>query len=255
MLRFQNISYAYKKQQVLNKLSNVVAAGEVTIILGQNGAGKSTLLQLLAGLIPNQSGEITLNNSNITAISRAELANSRAYLAQQQPIDFPFYVLELVELGAYPFRHQVTKQQVQAEARKQLHNLGLQDYENRLINTLSGGELQRAHIARTFLHATLGQVNMLFLDEPIAALDPKYQHLVLAQAQELAKQKKLGVLIVLHDIIMAARYANIIWLMKNGAFIATGSVEHVLTCEQVSNAFECEAHTITLNNKSFALPA
>jgi len=219
--------------------------GEVTTILGPNGAGKSTLLKLLCGQLKPTSGSITFAGRPLAQWSLKELATRRAVLPQHSSVPFDFTALEIVLLGRSPHGDASRHRSLALEAMDWTECAHLSD---RIARTLSGGELQRVHLARILVQLNLGAVTaptIFFLDEPVSSQDPAHQHGALVVARQMAK-KGMAVFLILHDLNLAAQYSDCIHILKQGRLVHSGKPECVLRPEVISDAFDVRA-TIGVN--------
>ncbi|PKO81493.1 MAG: ABC transporter ATP-binding protein [Betaproteobacteria bacterium HGW-Betaproteobacteria-13] len=216
------------------EFSLTLAMGECLVLLGPNGAGKTTLLHTLAGLRAPSVGSVRLGGAPYSEWSALDAARFRGVLPQQQPDHFAASVLESVLIGRHPHLGRWGWEGSDDEriARAALTDVGLTGFEQRDILTLSGGERQRVAVA-----ALLAQAPKLFLlDEPLNHLDLRYQIAVLALFRQLANQGR-GVVMVLHDINLAARFADHIILLDGQGGVIAGDRDTVLQAECLSHAF------------------
>jgi iron complex transport system ATP-binding protein len=231
------------QKALLSGVNLEVADGEFLVVIGRNGAGKSTLLKHATGEMKSPDGEIEIFGQSLHAHPARELARKRAVLAQSTPLNFDYQVLEVVLLGRIPHQHrQIETSQDVEIALSCLARVGLQGYETRNYLTLSGGEQQRTHLARVLAQIEIGadeaplSQRLLFLDEPISSLDIAHQHEVLDLAKKLTGEG-VGVFAILHDLNLAAQYADRIVVLSEGAVIANGSPAEVLTQPILLQAF------------------
>lgn len=227
-------------------------AGECLVLLGPNGAGKSTLLHTFAGLRPATVGTVRLLGRTHDAWEGAALARYRGLLAQQQPDHFWSTVLETVLVGRHPHlgRWGWEGAQDHAIARQALHDVGLSAFEGRDILTLSGGERQRVAIATLLAQAP----RLLLLDEPTNHLDLHYQIATLELFRRLAGEGR-GVVMVLHDINLAARYADHVILLDGKGGVMAGPRDTVLQAGPLSQAFGHPIRQVPLDDGHFFMPA
>ncbi|MCH2044259.1 MAG: heme ABC transporter ATP-binding protein [Saprospiraceae bacterium] len=241
-IRADKISLQIKKQEILKDISWEARSGQLSVIIGGNGAGKSSLLKVLTGQWKAQEGSVHYGNKTIDQYTQAELALKRAVLSQQIKLTFSMSVLDLVLLGRYPHViHQVGRKDKEI-AMNMLEKVGMQDFAKREIFSLSGGQQQRVHMARVL--AQIGdssKAQALFLDEPTNSLDIHYQHSLLDMAKQVAQEMKLTVIAVLHDMNLAARYADYIAVMKQGQLIQAGTPEKILNATLIKEAFGVES--------------
>ena len=222
---------------ILDEVSIDVVPGAVTALVGPNGAGKSTLLRVVAGDVRATAGAVTLDGTSVAAWKPDALARRRAVLPQDSSLAFPFTAMEVVLMGRTPHARSGSNGRDREIATHALAAVDLAGFEERLYPTLSGGERQRVQLARV-----LAQVwendgpRALLLDEPVASLDLAQQQRVLLIARDFAREGA-AVLVVLHDLNLAAQYADTIALMRGGRMIAAGSPDDVLTSAIVLEVF------------------
>ena len=233
-LNLHTLSHA----QLLHDATLTLAPGELVALLGPNGAGKTTLLRTALGLLPATSGTVTLDGQPLVQVSTAERARAVAYLPQAREIAWPVAVRDVVALGR--FAHGATLGRLSpadaAAVECALANCDLLAFADRRADTLSGGEAARMHLAR----ALAGEAALVLADEPVAALDPLHAHQVLGLLRHATRQGQ-GVLTVLHDLNLAAAYADRLVWMADGRIVADGSVADTLTAERVRAVYGVEA--------------
>jgi iron complex transport system ATP-binding protein len=217
---------AYGSEVVLGPLDLTLHGGQLLGIVGPNGAGKSTLMRALAGLIPC-TGAIELLGRPLTAYARGERARTVGYLPQHPEVAWPLSLRELVALGRLP--HGDCKAEPITAA---IDALGLQALATRQVQTLSGGERMRAHLARL----AAGEHRVLLIDEPTASLDPGYQLEVLDYLQRLTRAGAAA-LIVLHDLPLAARYCDALLVLAQGRVVAHGAASDLLDDALLARVF------------------
>ncbi|MET4105964.1 heme ABC transporter ATP-binding protein [Hymenobacter sp. UYP22] len=243
MFAVENLTYQTGRKTLLQQVSFRARPGELLAVVGANGAGKSTLLRLLSGDLQPTSGHVQLDGQPLADIPAAELARRRAILTQQHTLSLAFPVAELVMMGRYPhFRGQPTALDhwiVEAA----LSTVGLAALAARSYPTLSGGEQQRAQLARVLAQVWEAPDGFLLLDEPLTGLDLHHQHHTLDIARGLTA-RGFGVIAVLHDLNLAAQYADRLLLLHQSQPVAYGSPEQVLTCENIHRAFQLEVQLL-----------
>lgn len=255
MLRIESIGYKLNQRDLIKDVSLSAKSGEVITILGANGAGKSTLLSMISGERKPSSGRIMIDGKEISSFSRKELAVKRAVLQQHNPISIGFSAWEVVMMGRYGrFRNQPGKVD-RIAVEESIAICGLDDFADRSMLTLSGGEQQRVHLARTLAQIWDCDDALLLLDEPINNMDMQYQHQTMAIAKAFAK-KGFIVIMVLHDVNLAAQYSNRIIMMKDGRKWWDGSPAEVLTPQHMFTAFSVHAltHTDLSSLKTIVVP-
>ncbi|MGF1485230.1 MAG: heme ABC transporter ATP-binding protein [Opitutales bacterium] len=246
MIAAEKIAFRRGRRQILHGIDLSVRPGKVTAILGPNGSGKSTLLRLLTHELHPHAGEITVDGRPLPSWPKGELARRFATLPQHSTMTFDFAVEEIVWMGRTPHRRVSNPEKDATIVTAALERLDLLPFRHRLYTTLSGGERQRVHLARTLAQIWDPQPEgprYLFLDEPTSSLDLKHQHATLGLARELAGEGT-GVLVVLHDIFLARRYADAVLLLKEGRGAGFGPAEAHLTAESLEPVFEVDASLI-----------
>lgn len=235
VLSGRNISMKYGSRVVLDDISIDIRAGEVTALLGPNGAGKSTLLKLLCGEIPSHN-DIEYFGQAKDCWQPEDIAKHLAMLPQHSTLTFPFLAREVVELGAIPLA--VSNKETSALALHYMEKTDVLHLADRLYPALSGGEKQRLHLARvlTQLHQS-GEKKILMLDEPTSALDLAHQHNTLKIAREAAKAEGAAVVVVLHDLNLAAQYADRLVLLHNGKLVCDATPWDALTPERIEQVY------------------
>lgn len=240
MIEARQLSFRVRERELVRSLNLRVRPGEFTAILGPNGAGKSTLLKLLCGQIKPTTGTIFFAGKPLAEWHARDLAKYRAVLPQQSAVPFDFTALEVVLLGRSPYGDAGSQTELAREALRMTDSEHLAD---RVVTTLSGGELQRVQFARVLLQIGWQPVSdgrCLMLDEPISNLDPAHQHGALQVARDMAR-RGVTVLVVLHDLNLAAQYADHVILMKQGAIVAEGAPAEVMTAELIGEVFSVRA--------------
>ena len=235
----QEVTLVRGGRKLLDNVSLELRAGEVLALLGPNGAGKSTLLGVLSGDMSPDQGEVQFRGRALGDWPLNELARRRSVLMQDNPIMFPFTVHQVVEMGRAPWRRTKFEDDdneaiAEAIAAADIGHLG-----NRRVPSLSGGERARVGFARV----VAGRTGVLMLDEPTAALDLGHQETLLELTRQRAEAGD-AVLIVLHDLNLAAAYADRIALLRQGRVFACDSPERVLTAATVSEVYDTPVEVI-----------
>lgn len=232
----QNLGVRIGRKTILRDIEFTAKCGQLTAIVGPNGSGKSTLLKALTGEAAS-SGTAFLGETNVHTAAPQTLAGMRAVLPQSTPMSFPFQVLEVVRLGLR-FRWAGSD----LAARNALARVGLGGYEERLYQELSGGEQQRAQLARVLCQVwsphPAPHPRWLFLDEPVSSLDIAHQLQVMQIARDFADQGG-GVLTVMHDLNLSALFADQVLVMHDGRLAAAGAVSETLRDDVLSRVYGC----------------
>ena len=232
-LEARAVGYRIAWRALLDGVSLRLAPGEVLALAGPNGAGKSTLLRLLAGDLAPTSGAVLLDGRPLASFRARDLALRRAVLPQQTLLQFAFAAREVVAMGRHPHlaRHGETDQD-EAIVRAAMGRTETLPLAERAYPSLSGGEQGRVSLARTLAQ----EAPLLLLDEPTAALDLRHQQAVLATARTLAAEGA-AVLAVLHDLNLAAAYADRVALLAAGRLVTVGTPWATLTATTLSEIF------------------
>lgn len=248
MLFVENLSYTIKQQTLVRNLSLSVRPGEFIAVLGANGAGKSTLIKLLSGEYQPSEGLIKLHGQPLSAYKDLQLASIKATMSQESQVSADFTVEEVVTMGRYPHFSGSPKATDITIIQKAMKVCGIDLLAERSVLSLSGGERQRVHLARILVQIWEHPQPLLLLDEPISAMDIRFQHQALSIARALA-DKGWMVISVLHDINLSAQYADRLILMKNGRKLMDGTAAEVITSRNIYTVFGIDAE-ITVNPKT-----
>lgn len=238
-LRAHDVCVTAGGQRLVSEASLRLEAGELCVLVGPNGAGKSTLLKALCGDIRLHAGVVRLEDRDIQRWNPQARARVRAVLPQHTALSFPFTVREVVELGRAPYRSYRDPQADARAVRDAMQAADVTHLRERFYPGLSGGEAQRVQLARVLaqLDNPGGEARYLFLDEPTASLDPAHQHAILKLARRLTGEN-VAVLAVLHDLNLAAVYADRVVIMRKGRILADGSPREVLTEATIGDVFQ-----------------
>ena len=222
------VTYPGATRLPLDGVSMEVPDGQLYAVLGPNGSGKSTLMKALLGVIPLVSGQVRLDDREISAWTRRELARGVGVVAQSETVAFPLTVRQLVGMGRYPHLGPLGREgrEDRDAVARALEQCDVTELARRDVTTLSGGELQRVRIAR----ALAQEPRALFLDEPTSSLDIRHEMAILELLRAWADQG-MTVLVVTHGLDLAARFADRILLLSQGEVVAQGSPEEVLTSQ------------------------
>lgn len=238
MLVVSELACARRGCQILSGIDFCLHAGEVLALLGTNGAGKSTLLATLSGELAYPQGAIQLAGRPLGSWEAGERARRLAVLPQSSSLAFAFSVEEVVLLGRLP--HASGREEDRRIVNQVMQAADVEHLRQRSYLMLSGGERQRVHLARVLAQIwNSAEPACLLLDEPTASLDLAHQQLILRQARELARRGN-AVLVVLHDLNLAARYADRLLLLDRGGMSALGSPWEVLEAERIKRVFGVE---------------
>ncbi|MDQ2678519.1 MAG: heme ABC transporter ATP-binding protein [Actinomycetota bacterium] len=236
----QDVALSFGGVAVLDGVDVEVRAGEVLALVGPNGAGKSTLLSVLAGDLSPTRGSVTIDGAPLSEWSTVELAMRRAVLLQQVGLSFPFTVVQSVRMGRAPWAGLDAEELDDEIVYDALVDTDVLQFADRVFMSLSGGERARAALARVLAQ----QSPVLLLDEPTAALDIRHQEQVLDLARRQAERGD-AVVVVLHDLGLAAAHADRVVVLSRGGVAAQGPPEVVMTEELLGDVYECEVDIVT----------
>ncbi len=238
LLQVRDLHVALAKQTVIGGVSLSVEPGEIVGLIGPNGAGKTTLMKAAQGLLPRQSGIITLGGDELEQLAPADRARRLAWLPQEREIAWPIAVGRLVGLGRLP-HHGSAKGGRQSNRRavaRAMQQANVAHLAGRPATALSGGERARVLLAR----ALAQEAPLLLADEPAAGLDPGHQIDLMQTLRTLADAGN-GVLVSMHDLGLAARWCNRLLLLERGQILADGPPAAVLTTTRIRTAYGVEA--------------
>ncbi|MGO2150706.1 ABC transporter ATP-binding protein [Mycetocola reblochoni] len=240
ILAAQGVRAGYAAKTIVSDLDLLVARGGITALIGPNASGKSTLLGALSRLVPLQAGSVLLDGADIHAMPTREVARRLGILPQSPVAPEGITVAELVRRGRHPHRRFAsTRASDDLIVARALLRTGVADLVDRPVDTLSGGQRQRAWIAMALAQET----PLLLLDEPTSALDIAHQVEVLDLLVDLVAEGTT-VVVVLHDLAHAARYASTVVALRDGAIVASGPPADVITADLVAEVFGVQARII-----------
>ncbi len=240
IIELKNITYSYNsintdKQFFLNNISLNLLKHEFVSILGPNGAGKSTLLKIISGLYKPQIGTIKLCDKDYSEYELKELAKKIGFVSQSNYSVFPFSVYEIVMMGRTPYLGLLgfETEKDRKIVDNVLETVGIADLKNKGINEVSGGEAQRAFIAR----ALVQKPEILLLDEPNAHLDIQHQISIFNILSKLKEENDLTIVTVSHDLNLAGYYSDKVVLMENGRIVFNDIKKNILTEKNILDIF------------------
>lgn len=243
MIEVKDLTVAVGSKLLLDNVSARFESGRMNLIIGPNGAGKSTLIKVISRQMRATSGMILQHNRSLAEYSDHELAKSRAVLSQQIDLAFPLTVWEVVMMGRYPHFTNSPAMADEQAVEEAMRFFDVTPLADRNYMTLSGGEKQRVHFARVLSqiwYAKPNEPRYLLLDEPLTFLDVHYQVQFMNRLKELLNDTSLTVVGVVHDLNLAARFADAILLLNHARVQAFGTPEEVLTVQHVREAFHLE---------------
>lgn len=249
-LVIQHLSAGYRNRPIIKNLSLMpMQEGQIVSLIGPNAAGKSTLLRAIAGLLP-ATGSVKLGETEILGLPLVEQAKHITYTPQELPQQVALTVLETV-MGALQVSRE-SRQDVDEAMQKSLlvmDRLGISHLAMEQLDRLSGGQRQLTSLAQTLVR----EPKVLLLDEPISALDLHYQLRVMKQVREFAAEKRMIVLVVLHDLSIAARWSDRIVILAKGEVVAEGTPKEAITPDVLSSVYQVKARVESCSQGSFTV--
>ncbi|WP_141540340.1 ABC transporter ATP-binding protein [Bacillus cereus] len=253
-LETKSLTLSYGETIIINELNLEIPKGKITIFIGSNGCGKSTLLRSLARLLKPTAGDILLDDKAIQNMQTKQIARQMAILPQGPQAPEGLTVLQLVKQGRYPYQTWLKQWSEKDEemVQKALAATGMTELAERDVHALSGGQRQRAWIAMTLAQDT----DIILLDEPTTYLDMTHQIEVLDLLFELNEMEQRTIVMVLHDLNLACRYADNIVAIQNKQIYAQGKPEEIIDGKLVRDVFrmECQITTDPLFGTPLCIP-
>ncbi|HST53485.1 MAG TPA: heme ABC transporter ATP-binding protein [Pyrinomonadaceae bacterium] len=268
MLEASNITFRVGDKALISGVSVSFAPGRLHLVIGPNGAGKSTLVKVLARLVRPQTGEVRYEGEDVRHASESDLAKRRAVLSQAVEVAFPLTVREVVMMGRYPHfggRPGPADEHVTDEV---MEFFDVTEFRDRDYQTLSGGERQRVNFARVLAQlwrdgsdtrpaggssAAQPSCRHLFLDEPLTFLDIRHQIEFMKKVRAFTDAQDVVTVGVVHDLNLAARFADQIVLLDRGRVVASGTAAEVLTAERIREVFGVEPTFVPVNKSGVHL--
>jgi iron complex transport system ATP-binding protein len=268
MLGVHNVTFRIGDKALISEVSISFPPGQLHLIIGPNGAGKSTLIKVLARLLRPQSGNVEYDGADVQQTSESSLAKRRAVLSQAVEVAFPLTVREVVMMGRYPHfggRPGPIDENIVDEL---MQFFDVREFSDRNYQTLSGGERQRVNFARVLAQlwqpdtnttplpgsvATPSICRYLFLDEPLTFLDIRHQIDFMKKVRSFATATDVVTVGVVHDLNLAARFADQIVLLNHGRVVAAGTAEQVLTAQHIRNVFCVEPTFVPISQRGIHL--
>lgn len=237
VIELKNLNIGYEGKTVIKDINAKIGAGEIIGIIGANGAGKSTLLKTIRGMLPPKSGDTYYFGKNLKDFKDKDIAQKVAYLQQHVEVGFGYTGQDIVLAGRYPYMkwYESESERDKELALDCMEYTGTRDLADRPMTEMSGGQKQRVLLAKVLAQ----QTPILFLDEPTTGLDMVYKEEIFRFARDLADAGKT-VLMVVHELDLAAKYCKRIFLLGEGKLLADGKPEDVYTTELLNRAYKAD---------------
>jgi iron complex transport system ATP-binding protein len=249
MIEVKNINQFYGNKQILKDVNFKIKENEITALIGPNGAGKSTLLGVISRLLKQKSGEVLIDNVNIDKISSNDIAKKMSVLRQSNNINIRITVEELVSFGRFPYSKGRLNNIDKAKINEAIKYMKLDDLRDTYIDQMSGGQRQRAYIAMVLAQDT----KYIFLDEPLNNLDMKHAVEMMTILENLVKDYKKTIVIVMHDINIASAFCSHIVAMKDGMIIAEGKTNDIINKDILDDVFDHDFCIAGFNGKKICV--
>ena len=250
MLRVKNLSFKYGKRKILRGINLELERGQLLSAVGPNGVGKTTLLKCVLRILKPTEGNVTVEGIDTARMSPRERAKYLAYVPQAYPFKFPMSVFDTVLLGRIPH---INWNPDPGDIRKvvaALKTMGLESVSLNDFDQLSGGQKQKVTLARALVQET----NYLLLDEPTNNLDLKHQLEVMELLRFEAREKRIGIMVAIHDLNLACQFSDRVVMMKGGEVLYSGQPCKVMTSENIRFIYGVEVRSVTTNGSRYFFP-
>ena len=254
LIEVSNLGYAYGDRKVLEGILASFKPGTVCGLLGPNGSGKTTLLKNMAALLNPGKNAVFVNGKDITTLAASHLAREISVVPQNSHIEFDFTVSDIVMMGRTPYiRRFGTESAEDAEiVQWAMRTAKIEHLGQRSVRSISGGELQRVIIARALAQKS----NVILLDEPVSQLDIRHQLSIMKTVRDLAHEHGLAIIVVLHDLNLAAEFCDYLYLLKEGKLVCGGEPKEVLTYDRIEMVYQivCLVYENPVTKKPHVIP-
>ncbi len=248
-MKINKIDKFYGEKQVVKDVSFQLPRGKVISLIGPNGAGKSTVLNIITRLIESDGGEVNFSGTDLKKWKSKELAKKLAILTQKNNITMKLTVKELVSFGRFPHCGNRLGEEDHKMVKDAISYMELEEFEDRFIDELSGGQLQRAYIAMVIAQDT----DFVFLDEPTNNLDIYHASNMMKLVRKLSEDLGKTVILVLHEINFASAYSDYIAAFKDGGLYKFGTVHEVMTKENLKELYNVDFDIQVINGKPISI--
>lgn len=242
VVQTEKLDFSYGERSILENLSIQMNKGLFYSIIGPNGSGKTTLLKLIARILPTEHKRVFINGDDIDTLKPKDMAKRVSVVPQITDMQYEFSVYDIVMMGRAPYTSRFGKANTVDEESviKAMKETGVYAFRDKKITQLSGGELQRVILARAIAQET----EIMLLDEPISHLDIGYQYEISELVYDLCKTKGITVINIVHDLNIAMRYSDQIFMLKDGAIYGAGKPEDVITKTSIKDVYAVDVELI-----------
>ena len=248
-MKIKSLNKFYGDKQVVKEVNFKLPRGKVISLIGPNGAGKSTVLNIITRLIAQDSGDVFFEEKELKQWKSKELAKKLAILTQQNNITMKLTVKELVSFGRFPYSGSNLTKEDHDMVDMAIDYMEMQEFSNRFIDELSGGQLQRAYIAMVIAQDT----DFIFLDEPTNNLDIYHSSNMMKLVRKLSEELGKTVILVLHEINFASVYSDYIGAFKDGELFKFGEVKDVMTKENLKSLYNVDFDIQMINDRPISI--
>ncbi|SDH61161.1 iron complex transport system ATP-binding protein [Alteribacillus persepolensis] len=249
MVKVKNLFKQYASKRVVDNVSVSIEKGKITSFIGPNGAGKSTLLSMVSRLIAKDSGEVLVDNQDISTTSSKELAKKIAILKQSNYLNIRLTVQDLVSFGRFPYSQGNLTEEDWEYVDEAITYMELDDLRDRFLDQLSGGQRQRAFIAMVIAQNT----EYILLDEPLNNLDMRHSVQIMKVLRQLVDDLGKTVVLVVHDINFASCYSDYIVAMKDGKVVKEGSTEEIINRQVLKDIYDLDMTIQHINQRKICV--
>jgi iron complex transport system ATP-binding protein len=249
MIEVKQVSKRYDAKNAIDAVTVRIAKGKITSFIGPNGAGKSTLLSIISRLLSKDTGEILIDDKEISQWKSTDLAKQISILKQSNHIHVRLTVRELVSFGRFPYSQGKLTAEDEKYVDEAIAYMDLQDMQHKYMDQLSGGQNQRAYIAMVIAQNT----EYIFLDEPLNNLDMRHSVQIMKVLRRLVDELGKTVVIVIHDINFASCYSDYIVALKDGRVVKEGPTEQIIEPAVLKEVYDMDIQVETINGNRFCI--
>ncbi|KGX86186.1 iron ABC transporter ATP-binding protein [Pontibacillus litoralis] len=249
MVEVKNVTKSYGNKIVVDDVSLTIGKGKITSFIGANGAGKSTLLSMVSRLISRDDGQVILKGTDIMSYDQNKLAKELSILKQSNNVNIRITIRDLVSFGRFPYSKGRLSKEDWEFVDEAIHYMELEDLQDKFIDELSGGQLQRAYIAMVIAQNT----EYILLDEPLNNLDMKHSVQIMKSLRRMVDELGKTIVIVIHDINFASCYSDYIVALKDGKVLKEGATEEIIRPDVLKDIYGMDIPIQTIDGKKICI--